>query len=288
MSGNPNTDDPKSMADQAPDSAPDDSVDAAQQSPLEAGAFEARIAELDGQVSDLTDRLLRAHAEMDNIRKRAERDKTDMAKYAISKFAADVLAIGDNFARAAGAVPPDAAEQDPTLKALLEGVTMMEREFLNVLERNGVRRVDPTGEPFNPHLHQAVMEQHNAEVPSGTVVQVFQPGYTIEDRVLRPAMVVVAKGGPKTAEKPSAEAAQDLVGGEPEQRHALLADQRPGTAFGDQVVQGAHPHGRSGCHGRAGRCRAAHGASSRSVVVRAARALRRSGWPRSPGRAGRA
>ncbi len=209
MSGNPNTDDPKSMADQAPDNTPDDAADVAQQSSLEAGAFEARIAELDGQVSDLTDRLLRAHAEMDNIRKRAERDKTDMAKYAISKFANDVLSIGDNFARAAGAVPAGAADQDPTLKALLEGVTMMEREFLNVLERHGVKRIDPTGEPFNPHLHQAVMEQQNAEVPSGTVVQVFQPGYTIEDRVLRPAMVVVAKGGPKTAEKPSAEAAPD-------------------------------------------------------------------------------
>jgi molecular chaperone GrpE len=167
-------------------------------------AADARIAALESQVADLTDRLLRAHAEMDNMRKRAERERADIAKYAISKFASDVLTVGDNFVRAVSAVPPDAAEKDPVLRSLVEGVTMIEREFLNVLERNGVKRIDPTGQPFNPHLHQAVMEQENPDVPSGTVLQVFQAGYTIEDRVLRPAMVAVSKGGPKPAEKPPA------------------------------------------------------------------------------------
>jgi len=149
--------------------------------------------------ADLKDRLLRAHAEMDNVRKRLEREKADAQKYAISKFARDVVTVGDNFQRAITAVPAHAVEQTPALKSFLEGVTMTERELVNALERHGIKRIDPMGEAFNPHMHQAVMEAESAEVPAGTVVQVFQPGYTIEDRVLRPAMVVVAKGGAKSA-----------------------------------------------------------------------------------------
>ncbi len=166
-------------------------------------------ATLESRIAELTDRLLRAHAEMDNLRKRTERDKEDMAKYAISKFARDVLSVGDNLQRAAAAVPAGAAEEDPALKALVEGVSMTEREFLNVLERHGVKRIDPSGEPFNPHQHQAMTEVENREVAPGTVVQVYQPGYILEDRVLRPAMVVVAKGGAKPGkeEKPSEGAA---------------------------------------------------------------------------------
>ena len=204
MSGKPDIDDvnPEPMA---ASEQPDAGAQTAETTSA-AEAQEARVQELEGQVADLTDRLLRAHAEMDNVRKRGEREKVDTAKYAISKFAGDVVTVGDNFVRAASAVPPGAADKDPALKALLEGVTMMEREFLNVLERHGVKRIDPTGEPFNPHFHQAVMEQQNADVPSGTVVQVFQAGYTIEDRVLRPAMVVVAKGGPKLQDRPATDA----------------------------------------------------------------------------------
>lgn len=158
---------------------------------------EADAATLQAQIEDLTDRLLRAHAEMENIRKRTERDKEDTAKYAISKFAREVLGIGDNLQRAIAAVPPGAADEDPALKALVDGVSMTEREFLNILDRHGIKRVDPSGEPFNPHLHQAMTEIEDKEVAPGTVVQVYQPGYVIEDRVLRPAMVVVAKGGEK-------------------------------------------------------------------------------------------
>lgn len=170
---------------------------------LEAERLAAEVDTLQGQIADLTDRLLRAHAEMDNIRKRAEREREETAKYAISKFARDVAAVADNFERAIQAVPAGAAEQDAVLKGLVEGVSMTEREFLNVLEKNGVRRITPKGEAFNPHLHQAMMEAHNAEVAPGTILEVYQAGYVIEDRVLRPAMVVVAKGGPKPA--PAAE-----------------------------------------------------------------------------------
>ncbi|KWT66249.1 Heat shock protein GrpE [Hyphomicrobium sulfonivorans] len=159
------------------------------------GEASGTVVELEARISDLTDRLLRAHAEMDNLRKRTERDKEDTAKYAISKFARDLLSIGDNLQRATSAVPAGAADADPALKALMEGVSMTEREFLNVLERNGVRRIDPEGEPFNPHQHQAMAEIEQPDVASGTIVQVYQPGYLIEDRVLRPAMVVVSKGG---------------------------------------------------------------------------------------------
>ncbi len=170
---------------------------------LDPGAEEAnaQLATLEGRIADLTDRLLRAHAEMDNLRKRNEREREDTAKYAISKFAREVLAVGDNLQRATAAVPPGAADADPALKALVDGVAMTEREFLNVLERNGVKRLDPEGQPFNPHQHQAMIEIDQPDVAPGTIVQVYAPGYVLEDRVLRPAMVVVAKGGDKAAQR---------------------------------------------------------------------------------------
>jgi molecular chaperone GrpE len=162
------------------------------------------LVALSAETADLKDRLLRAHAEMENMRKRTEREKEEIAKYAVTRLARDVVTVGDNFQRAIDAVPAGAAEQDPALKSFLEGVTMTERELLNVLERHGIKRIQPVGEPFNPHLHQAVMEIPRTDVPAGTIVQLFQAGFTIEDRVLRPAMVAVAKGGPKPAPAPEA------------------------------------------------------------------------------------
>jgi molecular chaperone GrpE len=169
---------------------------------LDQAQVEAIITALQAEAADLKDKLLRAHAEMENLRKRAEREREETAKYAVTRFARDIVNVGDNFQRAIDAVPPGAAEQDAALKSFLEGVTMTERELLNVLERYGIKRVQPVNEPFNPHLHQAVMEIARTDVPAGTVVQVFQPGFTIEDRVLRPAMVAVAKGGPKPVQAP--------------------------------------------------------------------------------------
>lgn len=192
----------------APDTPPEpDAPGTPQSSPdpaQEALRLAAEVDTLQGQIADLTDRLLRAHAEMDNMRKRAEREREETAKYAISKFARDVVAVADNFERAIQAVPSEAAEQDGALKSLVDGVSMTEREFLNVLERNGVKRINPKGEPFNPHFHQAMMEMQNADVAPGTVLEVYQCGYLIEDRVLRPAMVVVAKGGVKPGKADSA------------------------------------------------------------------------------------
>lgn len=149
---------------------------------------------------------LRLLAEMDNLRKRTEREKLEAAKYGITRLAGDVVNVADNFERALNAVPAGSDSENPTLKALHEGVAMTEREFIKVLEKHGVKRISPVGEAFNPHQHQAVMEQENVEVAAGTVLQVFQAGYLIEDRVLRPAMVVVSRGGAKAPKPaPSAE-----------------------------------------------------------------------------------
>ncbi len=186
------------------------------------------IARLKAEAADYKDRLLRAHAEMDNVRKRLEREKADASRFAITKFARDVVGVGDNVQRAIDAVPHRAAKQDPALKSFVDGVTMIEREFLSVLERHGIKRLDPKGEPFNPHHHQAVMEMPSPDVPSGTVTQVFQAGYMIEDRVLRPAMVAVARGGMKPAAPPAEAAPQ------------------PGTTPG-----GAGPSGNTGGDGQA-------------------------------------
>ena len=157
---------------------------------------------MQAEVAELKDKWLRAHAEVDNIRKRAEREREEAAKYSITKLARDIVNVGDNFQRAIDAVPAGAAEKDPALKSFLEGVTMTERELLNVLDRHGIKRVQPMNELFNPHLHQAVAQVPRPDVPSGTIVEVYQAGYMIEERVLRPAMVGVAQGGPKPSSGP--------------------------------------------------------------------------------------
>jgi molecular chaperone GrpE len=153
--------------------------------------------------AEMRDRLLRTMADMENLRRRTEREKADTARYAISNFARDVLTVGDNLKRTIDHVPQEAAAQDPALKSFLEGVELTERELLNVLERHGVTRIDPLGARFDPNCHQAMYEVQKADVPEGTVVEVMQEGYVIGDRCLRPALVAVAKGGAKPT-KPQA------------------------------------------------------------------------------------
>ncbi|CCB67909.1 MULTISPECIES: nucleotide exchange factor GrpE [unclassified Hyphomicrobium] len=162
-------------------------------------ALQADLEKKSAEAAAKQDQYLRAVAETENVRRRLEKEKEETAKYAITKFAKDILTVGDNFQRAIAAVPKDAVESDPALKTLLDGVILAERDYKTALERHGVRAIDPAGQPFNPHHHQAVMEQENANVPAGTVLQVYQVGYMIDDRNLRPAMVVVSRGGPKVA-----------------------------------------------------------------------------------------
>ncbi|WP_164924137.1 nucleotide exchange factor GrpE [Sinorhizobium fredii] len=167
----------------------------------EAGASAAGPDPLElakAESADLRDKYLRLAAEMDNLRRRTERDVKDAKSYSVAGFARDMLAVSDNLRRALEAIPAEARESgDAGLTALIEGVEMTERSMLAALERHGVKQLDPTGQRFDPNFHQAMFEVPNPEVPNNTVVQVVQAGYTIGERVLRPAMVGVAKGGPK-------------------------------------------------------------------------------------------
>ncbi len=158
--------------------------------------------QLDKKAAELAskqDQYVRAVAETENVRRRMEKEKEETARYAISKFAKDILSVGDNFQRAIAAVPQEAVAADPALKSLLDGVVLAERDYRGALERHGVRPIEPAGQAFDPHYHQAVMERDDPSVPSGTVIQVFQTGYLLDERCLRPAMVVVSRGGPKGA-----------------------------------------------------------------------------------------
>ncbi len=154
----------------------------------------AEIARLEAEKADLTDRLLRLAADMDNLRRRTERDVTDARKYALTKFAGDMLAVGDNLKRALDAVPAERRQAgDEAFSALIEGVEMTAREMERLLERNGITRIAAKGERFDPNRHQAMFELPDSSVPAGTVVEVVQDGYQIADRVLRAALVGVSK-----------------------------------------------------------------------------------------------
>jgi molecular chaperone GrpE len=154
--------------------------------------------------AELKDRVLRTLAEMENLRRRTEREVADSRVYAIQSFARDLVGVADNIQRALDAVRDSGVALEGPAKALVDGVELTERELLKVLEKNGVRKFDPKGEKFDPNLHQAMFEVPDARVPSGSVVQVIQPGFAIGDRVLRPALVGVSKGGPKVAPTASA------------------------------------------------------------------------------------
>jgi len=148
-------------------------------------------------VAKLKDQVLRLAAELENTRRRAERDKVDVGRYAIANFARDLLGVTDNFDRALHAAGNDAATPAPeTLSGIVAGLRMTEKELLSVLERHGVKRIFPKGEKFDPNLHQAVAQVPDGSVPSGHVVDVAQPGFTIKERVLRAAMVTVSSGAP--------------------------------------------------------------------------------------------
>jgi molecular chaperone GrpE len=155
---------------------------------------------LDRELADMKDRLLRTLADMENMRKRTEREVADARVYGISNFARDILGVADNMHRAMQALDDELrAKADEATKALLEGVELTERELMNVLEKHGVKRIEPLNQKFDPNRHQAMFEIEDASVPSGTVVQVMQAGYLIGERVLRPALVAVSKGGAKAA-----------------------------------------------------------------------------------------
>jgi molecular chaperone GrpE len=160
----------------------------------------AVIEALNAENGQLKDRVLRTLAEMENLRRRTEREVSDAKTYGVTSFARDMLTVVDNLARALEHFPPEArASADPSIRSLVEGVELTARDLEAVLGRHGVKKLDPKGQKFDPNFHQAIFEAPDETVPAGTVSQVVQSGWTIGDRVLRPAMVGVSKGGPKGA-----------------------------------------------------------------------------------------
>jgi molecular chaperone GrpE len=182
-----------------PEPAADASTEAVNTPEMQAPAVDP-IAQLEADKLELKDKLLRALAEMENLRRRTEKDLADARTYGVTRFARDMLDVGDNLRRALESVPPEAREAaDGPFKALMEGVDLTERDFLKKMESHGVRKIVPEGQKFDPNLHQAMFEIPDETKPNGTVLNVVQAGYVIGERVLRPAMVGVSKGGPRAA-----------------------------------------------------------------------------------------
>ncbi len=199
MTQNPATEDPNLEA----------GVDAPEQAATAEAGLAAQFAKLQAERDDLKDKLLRTLAEMENLRRRTEREIADAKAYAVTSFARDMLGSSDNLRRALESVPADAMKTaDAAVKALHEGVELTERELLKTLERHGVRRIDPQGEKFDPNLHQAMFEAPDAAIAKGLVSKVVQIGYKIGERVLRPALVGVSAGAPKAPDAPSGEPTQ--------------------------------------------------------------------------------
>jgi molecular chaperone GrpE len=173
-------------SDKAPAAANNNFDEVAELSP------EERVVALEAELAEYKDRLLRALAESENIRRRAQREREEATKYAITAFAKDLLSAADNLRRALDSLP-EVGVGDERTRSLLAGVAATERELLSVFERHAIRRIDPMGERFDHNFHQAIFEAERSDEPPGTIVEVLQPGYLLHDRLLRPAMVGVAK-----------------------------------------------------------------------------------------------
>ena len=190
------------MSEHEHSATPDQQPDAAQNSTEPASGKEADvfaiIDALNAENAQLKDKALRTMADMENLRRRTEKEVADARTYAVSSFARDMLTVADNMRRGIESVPQEQrASADGALKTLLEGVELTERDLLKTLEKYGIKQIDPQGQRFDPNLHQAMFEVEDTSVTTGTVVQVVQAGFVIGERVLRPALVGVSKGGPK-------------------------------------------------------------------------------------------
>ena len=183
----------KPAEDAAPASAPAEQAENAGPDPF------AVVEKLNQENAELKDKVLRTLAEMENLRRRTEREVSDARTYGVTKFARDMLEFADNIHRALANVPADAREGEGPLKTLVDGIEAIERNFATTLGRHGIKRLEPQGQKFDPNMHEALFEIPNPNVPTGTVAQVVEAGYAIGDRVLRPAKVGVARGGPKAA-----------------------------------------------------------------------------------------
>ena len=186
----------ESTAGDAPDEMPVETSDENLDIPAQPQDLAGELQQLQAEKAELQDKLLRALAETQNVRRRAQQDVERERKFGIERFAKDVLSVADNLGRALSALPKDADAIDPAVRNVILGVQATERELQSVLERHGVTRIESLGKPFNAEFHQAMMEVEDPTVPAGTVVQELAPGYLIAGRLLRAAMVAVSKGGP--------------------------------------------------------------------------------------------
>src|SRR5580692_7786187 len=152
-----------------------------------------RITALEAELAEMKERWMRAEAENANVRTRARKDVDDTRQYAVQKFATDVVEAAENLKRGIDSLPPPSADQPAIVTKIREGLDGVERSFISTLERNGIKREDPVGQPFDPNLHQAMVEQESELHPPGTVIQAWSQAWTLNGRLLRPAMVVVAK-----------------------------------------------------------------------------------------------
>ena len=203
----PTFDMPEQPAPSEPQPSPADVADAFDADFAASGLGTDVEEELRTEIASLKDQLLRALAEAENTRRRAERDRQDTARYAVANFAKAVLSVADNMERALASVSQEAREADPALKNLCVGLEYTQNELHTVYQQFGIKPIEAMGKRLDPNFHQAMYEVEDASVPAGTVVQVIQPGYMIHDRLLRPAIVGVAKGGAK----PGANAANDAA-----------------------------------------------------------------------------
>lgn len=169
----------------------------------------SREQELAAEVGKLKDQLLRTLAELENYRKRAEREREEMAKFAITGFARELLTVADNLRRAIESVPSEHDDPQNLLKSLLEGVEITEKELLSAFKKHSIEKIEPLGQAFDHHFHQAMFEVEDPDQPAGTIIHVLQSGYLLNDRLLRPAMVGVAKG--KNTEAPLQPSEIDLT-----------------------------------------------------------------------------
>ncbi len=187
---------PAGEAEAPPPEGAGEPVEAPSESP------EDTIVKLESDLASTHDKLLRAVAETENVRRRAQRDKEDMARYAVTNFARDLIGVADNLRRALESVDEGTRKENPSIENLLIGVEMTERELLTAFEKSNIRRMEPVGQKFDPNVHEAMFEYDDPSRPAGTVGQVIETGYMLHDRPLRPAKVGITKGGAKSEALP--------------------------------------------------------------------------------------
>lgn len=172
--------------------------------------YKEKLTTLEAEVATAKDQMMRALAEAENARRRAQKDREDASKFAVSSFARDLLSVADNLRRALDAIPQDLVQQNEQIKNLTDGIEATERELLRSFEKNGIQKVEPLDQPFDPNFHEVMFEAPMPDKPNGTVIQVLESGYIIHGRILRPARVGISKGGEENSTSSPTEPGQNV------------------------------------------------------------------------------